>query len=83
MFLEENCRQVEMNPTVQDFFLKNHVFKKMEIKSASACEVNCYMEADCISYNLKPLQGGTFLCELSDSDHVIHPTDVKYKQGTA
>ena len=58
------------------------MFKKMEIESASACEVNCYMEADCISYNLKPLQGGRFLCELSDSENVVHPEDLQYKQGT-
>ena len=41
-----------MNPAKQDFILEKHVFKMMEIETASACEVNCFMEADCVSYNL-------------------------------
>ncbi|PFX30192.1 Hemicentin-1 [Stylophora pistillata] len=71
----ENCRQVHMNPTVQDFFLEKHVFKMMEIETASACEVNCFIEADCISYNLKPQRNEKYLCELSDSDYETNPKD--------
>ena len=58
------------------------MFKRIQIETASVCEINCYMEADCASFNLKPLQDGTYLCELSDSDRVIHPEDIKYKEGT-
>ena len=58
-----------MNPAKQDFILEKHVFKMMEIETASACEVNCFMEADCVSYNLKPQQNGKLLYEFSDSDH--------------
>ena len=70
-----------MNPTVTDFFLIGHVFKTMEIKAASACEVNCYMENNCISYNIKPLPDGKYLCELSDSDDVAHPLNMRYREG--
>ena len=70
-----------MNPTITGFFLIGHVFKTMETESASACEVNCYMENNCISYNLKPLADGTYLCELSDSDDVAHPLNMRYKGG--
>ena len=58
-----------MNPAKQDFILEKHVFKMVEIETASACEVNCFMEADCVSYNLKPQQNGKLLYEFSDSDH--------------
>ena len=71
-----------MNPAKQDFILEKHVFKMMEIETASACEVNCFMEADCVSYNLKPQQNGKLLCELSDSDHANNRQDLRYKEGT-
>ena len=71
-----------MNPAKQDFILEKHVFKMMEIETASACEVNCFMEADCVSYNLKPQQNGKLLCELSDSDHANNRQDLRYKKGT-
>ena len=50
-----------MNPAKQDFILEKHVFKMVEIETASACEVNCFMEADCVSYNLKLQQNGKLL----------------------
>ena len=71
-----------MNPTVQDFFLEKHVFKMMDIETASACEVNCFIEAECISYNLKPQRNGKYLCELSDSDYETNPKDFRYKEGS-
>ena len=71
-----------MNPAKQDFILEKHVFKIVEIETASACEVNCFVEADCVSYNLKPQQNGKLLCELSDSDHTNNQQDLRYKKGT-
>ena len=71
-----------MNPAKQDFILEKHVFKMMEIETASACEVNCFMEADCVSYNLKPQQNGKILCELSDSDHINSHQDLRSKKVT-
>ena len=79
----EGCREVEMNPSVDDLYLENHVFRKLEIKSASACEVNCFMDADCVSYNLRQPRDpeGKYLCELSNSTDKIHPLDVKFEAG--
>ena len=71
-----------MNPAKQDFILEKHVFKMVEIETASACEVNCFMEADCVSYNLKLQQNGKLLCELSDSDHANNQQDLRYREGT-
>lgn len=81
-FLEE-CRQVEMDHLIHDFFLENHVIRRREIISASACEVSCYMAADCVSYNLRQPQDpdGGYLCELNNSTNEIHPFDVKYEKG--
>lgn len=40
----------------------------------------CYMDGDCASLNVKQLQNGINLCELSDSNEVIHPAR-KDEQG--
>lgn len=51
------------------------------IEDTSACDVNCFIENDCVSFNVKPLQNGNYLCELSNSCDVIHPDDLKEEQG--
>lgn len=47
------------------------------------CEVQCYMEERCMSYNLSPLVDGFHLCELSNSDWKLHGKDVMEMQGYA
>lgn len=73
---------MEMDHLIHDFFLENHVIRRREIISASACEVSCYMAADCVSYNLRQPQDpdGGYLCELNNSTNEIHPFDVKYEK---
>ena len=49
------------------------------------CELECFMNADCVSYNFGTNQTagekrGT-VCELSDSTADIHPCDVKNRTG--
>ncbi|KAL9971192.1 hypothetical protein ACROYT_G023688 [Oculina patagonica] len=78
---EENCRQVEINPPIEDHTLVGHVFKSMLIQDSSACEVNCFMEGDCVSFNVKLQQHGNHLCELSNSSDDVHPEDLKEERG--
>ncbi len=78
----ENCRQVEINPAVEDHTIVGHVFKSMLIQDSSACEVNCFIEDECVSFNVKPLQDGKYFCELSNSSDAVHPEDLKDEQGT-
>ena len=74
---------MKMNPSVHNFFLESHVFRRLEIGLPSACEVNCFMDADCVSYNLRQPHDldGRYFCELSDSTDKIHPLDVKFEEG--
>ena len=67
---------------MEDHTLTGHVFKSMVIQDSSACDVNCFVENDCVSFNVKPLQNGDYLCELSSSCDVVHPEDLKEEQGT-
>ena len=73
---------MEINPSIEDHTLTGHVFKSMVIQDSSACETNCFMEGDCVSFNVKPLQNGDHLCELSNSIDVVHPENLKDEQGT-
>ena len=49
------------------------------------CEPECFMNADCVSYNFGTnLNAGEkegTVCELSDSTADIHPGDVKNRTG--
>ena len=73
---------MEINPSIEDHILTGHVFKGMVIQDSSACDVNCFIENDCVSFNVKPLPNGDYLCELSNSCDVVHPEDLKEQQGT-
>ena len=45
------------------------------------CKERCTMEDTCASINVGSLLDDRVLCQLSDSDHVRHPGDLKPKQG--
>ncbi|XP_078373690.1 uncharacterized protein LOC144657247 isoform X3 [Oculina patagonica] len=79
---EEDCRQVEINPSIEDHTFVGHVFKSILIQDSSACQVNCFIEDDCVSFNVKQLQDGKYLCELNNCSDAVHPEDLKDKQGT-
>ena len=39
------------------------------------------MDPVCVSVNIGPPIKDKFFCELSDSDHIRHPKDVKRREG--
>ena len=45
--------------------MKDHVIGREEVPNEGACRVLCYMEPNCVSINLGPLNGGTHNCELN------------------
>ena len=50
----------------------------MHVKeSPEDCELQCYLEDDCMSINIGIMGDETYYCELSDSDHVVHPRDLE------
>ena len=79
----ENCngRILEISDSKEGRRLVGHVFKRIDITSPDVCEVNCFVEPDCVSFNVGPLQDGKHRCELSDSDHRAHPRDLIYGVG--
>jgi len=67
----ENCRQLEFRPdhTFDGKRLKNHVIRTDDVLDGDFCETLCYMEANCVSYNLKKAASGNgkYECELNNS----------------
>lgn len=50
--------------------------------SADNCEIECFLEMKCESYNLGPqLESGDHVCELSNSDAIRDPLDLMTNQG--
>ena len=79
LVFSENCpRVLEFINSMEGRTLVGHVFKRIEITSPDVCEINCFVEADCVSFNVGPLQDEKYWCELSNSDHIGHPEDLVY-----
>ncbi|XP_015775932.1 PREDICTED: uncharacterized protein LOC107354048 isoform X1 [Acropora digitifera] len=77
----DGCRTLIFHPPMNDRYLYGHVNKSYVIESKADCEHKCYLDADCMSTNTKILHTGKFLCELSDSDHKLHPEDLTFGQN--
>ena len=83
LFLKPDvCRILEFKSAMKGYNLQGHIFKSVEVKSETDCDVNCYLESDCISFNVvtSPTDG-TITCELSNSDHETHPEDLRRHFG--
>ena len=83
LFLKPDvCRILEFKSAMKGYNLQGHIFKSVEVKNETDCDVNCYLESDCISFNVvtSPTDG-TITCELSNSDHETHPEDLRRQFG--
>ena len=77
----DDCRMLEFKPGIEGSSLFNHVLKTHSAFSQDDCELLCYMEDECMSINFGPGDSGEHVCELSDSDHDLHPEDLKSRHG--
>lgn len=55
--------------------LSSHVIKSDRVLNEEICKINCYLEANCASYNYGPVEDELYLCELSDKNHLQVPSD--------
>lgn len=67
--------------TTEGRTLTGHVVKSYVVRSQGDCELKCYLEDECMSINFGPEDRGTHLCELSDSDHDLHPRDLTHRHS--
>ena len=83
LFLKPDvCRILEFKSAMKGYNLQGHIFKSVEVQNETDCDVKCYLESDCISFNVvtSPTDG-TITCELSNSDHETHPEDLRRQFG--
>ena len=59
----------------------NHRITTMIVKDLDECEYRCYLDANCVSLNIKNRDSnGTHECELNNSTHLEHDRDLKDNQ---
>ena len=76
--LSDMCRKLEFEQHSRGHTLKDHIFKTIFVVDEEICRLNCYLESKCISYNFDlRLVDNKHRCELSDSDHRLHPEDLQ------
>nr|XP_058965735.1 uncharacterized protein LOC131792383 [Pocillopora verrucosa] len=81
VFSEENCRYLEFKPTkaFDGQRLINHVIQIDVVKDKVLCKIRCFMEPDCVSYNLEKQpsgDNGAYKCELNDATHEGNEDDL-------
>ena len=75
------CRTLRFTKPMNGNALIGHIIRNLTVEAESLCKLSCYLEAICVSFNTGPLQDGKHACELSDSDHHIHPEDLIRREG--
>ena len=76
------CRVLKFTTPKADRYLENHVIQSILVDDNDFCQMKCYVERKCVSYNLGKIESGDrFTCELSDSDHYQHPGDLVFKKS--
>ena len=79
------CRRIKFSTWISGYALKYHAIKNLSLFPVpsihSACKNQCIMDPVCVSVNIGPPTKDKFICELSDSDHIRHPKDVKRREG--
>ena len=70
------CRQVHFLKRIADKALIGHVIKTIPVETDDHCEIACFRDLMCLSYNIGPKQAGGHQCELSKSDHIRDPADL-------
>ena len=75
------CRILEFLPRDLGKALSGHVITTVQVETVAQCEVRCFQEPNCLSYNLGPYQTYEHTCELSNSDRVLHPNDLVPSPG--
>ena len=64
---------MDFKVTLKDKALVRHTFKTLPAIDDLNCQTKCFMEDRCISYTFDERSRK---CNLSDSDHIMHPEDL-------
>ena len=78
----DDCRALDFKSTgiKPEQSLRGHVIKTVEVAKEENCQIQCFIEHRCVSFNLGQ-NNGRYICELSDSDQTLHPEDMIQRNG--
>ncbi|XP_078374907.1 uncharacterized protein LOC144658357 [Oculina patagonica] len=80
--LSDDCRTIHFQPETKDKFLNNHVIRSMKVQSQITCELRCYHEPNCVSYNYGPVDSDMPSCDLNNRTHLrVSSSKFVTKQG--
>ncbi|KAL9964973.1 hypothetical protein ACROYT_G028691 [Oculina patagonica] len=69
--ISDNCRTIQFRPQTKDKALENHVITSMQVRNQNVCELRCYQEPNCVSYNYGPTASSeTASCDLNNRTHL-------------
>ena len=63
---DEYDRIIIFKEPVSDKALTGHVIRTEKVTDERSCRVECYLEANCVSVNVGPNDGGHHVCELNN-----------------
>ncbi|KAL9962274.1 hypothetical protein ACROYT_G031360 [Oculina patagonica] len=67
------CRKVHFVDYEQEKAHYDHVIAKLKVRDAENCELQCYLNDDCVSCNFGPSEtGDDYICELNNSTDRRH-----------
>ena len=79
-YISDICRKLLFKAPIDGHALKNHVIKNISLERPDACDIACFLDNDCLSYNFGRLPDGDHICQLSDSGHMQHPGDLQRRE---
>jgi len=58
-------RIITFKEPIPERAMEDHVISSSRVQTEGSCRVNCYMEPNCVSINMRRLAGGALICELN------------------
>ena len=68
----DDCRNIIFRDPIRNMAMKDRVIWSAEVPNEGSCRVMCYMEPDCVSINVGPVEGGNQKCELNNATEENH-----------
>ena len=79
LYSTDTCRQLDFRSALsfQGKRLINHAIKSVKSVFKDFCGALCFMEPNCVSYNMELRSPAITNCELNNSTHFEYPIDLK------
>lgn len=78
----DHCRLLKFGNVYPDSAFNKNIIKNFTVDSGDLCQIQCFLQYDCKSYNLgPPSEQGKRVCELSSSLHVFHANHLAFRSG--